>query len=717
MEERYELLDPTVLLKLVPVYHNVRARLHQLFFRMYNIPVFKACIDVKGQYEAIVKSQRFRNKFQREFFLNNDTQFKFELFNKVSLLMMIDLGHKIISRLSDTIGPRLVGGLREKSRKNRKRNQKTHKINDSIFWKYVRRLQRGGVHNIVSASSPNTYNLNNEDDRAIHEFVSNFNYNGVLGTYGHEEINQFLFGRIFNSFQQEELKSKPDDVLCISYILQLVQHIVIGSVPFELFELSESKQVGGGPLSVAFTAVVLFLQSLVGVFGESMSQSQIVQTNTSLVSPISSAIRNLDIMCETAGPSVQKAFKVGQVRNSNGQMCYLSEPLPQVEESEHYCVVDPSMIKVFRSVHAASLLNPRVPEFSNAFVCDQGMMRSNETIVTSFHRGTTPLPTSLAGATVPENILMSNHLHPWDIDRFNSHFSGADLMSVTHSTIYRGILYGSAMAPEGMYRYSFTRRFLTQFSEIYKSNNLSINQRTIMTNSIHSKIKELIKEREISALQCGILESRSITSYRGLGEINVIVPANNGKRETTVTLNVGFDIEFYNQELLSSGFKMPFDKYNIFSIKTDPYFGGFNPVVKATPGISSRQLFINILREVFENFPTSVNSSVPKLKNLPAGAASVVNSEMPVADIFLTLDMSIVAKSLERSASYRELQQQLRKLQLAKLKELVNSTRRPMPLGKIVRYIPNNSAVVPVEEKRKTVREIIIDIARWWIWS
>jgi hypothetical protein len=612
MKDEIQLFETPVLFKLIPTYNETKANMIQMFFRMTNLNVFTACRDARANYMNYVTSERFREKFESQFLTNNTLNLK--LYNEVSLLAMIQLSVSILDFVFDK-GRLLVGGKHFKSRKRVLKYKKTRKITSPQYW--FSKKQRGGVSNSRLASKSN-----DEIDRSIHKFMSSYPYNGLVSVVGSDYVSQFIFENVFTAAQQNELRKRPNEILCLGLIFQFVQHVVPLAVPFDILEskLTGEKdeiQIGGMKMRQIMqkldTNALSFLSSITSlpvaqvstVSAQALTPEQIVITNNALEFPQWQVLKETDAyFASGAAAGVSRAFQntvawsasPAQVSaaagiqsmaasgdhvnaepagaGAGGQgasfsrafqytvpvsegVCYRSHPLPRPGPNETFAILDAETIRAFNMYHALSATEQTLGEFGGVFVRGpDGAMRPNATVTSLGKRLSTVTPSKLTGHSYPTNVVIDYHIHPHDInDRLTSPVSGADLASLLVSTIYDGVPYGAAYAPEGLYVHSLNTQTIESLVEFMSESVRLDNKDTTWINKFNSLKEDIaIAGESLANLRCADISSRQI-QYENVVTARLELP--DGR---VMEIPVGFDIEFYNQEALHNGTQIALGK-------------------------------------------------------------------------------------------------------------------------------------------------------------
>jgi hypothetical protein len=671
------LLPPELLVKLVPFYHEKKADLYQMFFRMNNIPVFEACRVVRNNFKSFVKTETFKKKFKDTFFSNNGSEFMFQSYNVLSLHVMINVASGILNQLMDVRMPLAFGG--SKSRRNGRKNKKTRKNEMHSFWANVWRLQKGGVTNNIVPFS--TRNSQNRDASLVDDFLKVFPYNGLLGTYGQVQVNQFLFNAVLTPSVQEEMLGRPNELLCLGYIFLFVQHVVPSMIPFELFENQLVIQNGGTKawLKRAFVGLAAIAPNAMSfIFADSMKDDEINATNNALKSPLSSnatqmvamfdaghnvfvadafapSISKPSIKPTTFKPSIKPATSKPSISPTTTTTitptttttirptpaatptpappkvpmegsCFLKKNIPPIPENALTGFITKDTIAVTRAAHTLSAVTESVGEFSFVMnLSETGGLAPNATVVTSHKANTTAVPG--VSHVFPKNAVSIWHLHPFTHDiRYISHFSDTDLKGLLIQTIYYGITYQMAHAPEGLYIYSLKKSTLLALKKIIIDNVADFNTANNLLKKTIDQYKTLIDAQYRSVLKCEDIKTGLITSFDELGEITVIMDSKAGKPAQTIVIPLGFEIRFYNQESLSNQEKISLENHNLWNdglekMYSDKLFRLVGAKVDNMPGMTGDQFWNYLVHDTFstKRVKTSNNGTINVLKTkLPA---------------------------------------------------------------------------------------------------
>jgi hypothetical protein len=340
----------------------------------------------------------------------------------------------------------------------------------------------------------------------------------------------------------------------------------------------------------------------------------------------------------------------------NTEQCFISAPIDEVLEGDTTGFLDPDFLKAIRSVHAISAKNTTTPEFALYLVLDEatGMLRPNATIATKYIRGETCIPGWTKGietcqyeATVTENSAISWHLHPWDIEgRFNTHQSYSDLKTTLAQTIFHKVPYGAAHAPEGIYIYSLQKSTL---DFIKSSSDHSIN---IFYNRVGDILEEALKKIG-NKLYCEDLTTRNINSFKNLVQINI-----SDIKGKNVSVSVGFEVRFYNQESLSKGEKIALPYYNMFK-SDEPRFPKKAPKIGPQKGLSGN--------EFWEQISTVLKPTNPDMAEInpfrhPSGKNTITQGVLTNPRNYEKFQKIIIQKSQQTQENYsRESDEKIKK--------------------------------------------------------
>ena len=675
-----------ILLSLIPNYHQKKADVIIMFFRMNNIDIFERCRQTREKFETYIQTPSFQTTFLQQFFhlTGNDITFLQEKYNQVALYTTIELA-KVL--LEPFLGFTMNGG--------RKIKGKTYKKKHSSLWRY---LQKGGMNALVTAANTN---------EAISQFLQKTPYNGFIGVEDMESVTRLLLSRIFKKEQLSKWQGNKSAMTSILLLCFLAQEIVPLMMPYELIlqEIVSEKNAlqNGGQQS---QEISITSSGVTNIFKNERTEIENLRLFLTLATPLRGNINDMEsfyevtdgakgmstLLMERANRNLSyinktrrgggglrdllKALAAGllqtysgvslkapnykqqlmnrineqersrftygnNVRPSNNKelippgykfnnqglslnmlvmgqqitttseqnakQCLVSSTIDEVLEGDTTGFLDPEFIKAVRSIHAISATNEETPEFSLYLVLDEatGMLRPNATVGTIHKRGATCVPGWVKGinpkescqyeATITENSAMFWHLHPWEIDsRFNSHQSEPDLMLVLKQALYHKVPYGAANAPEGLYVYSLQKSTL----DFIKSNP-SI--KYLIGYDIQNFLDKKMKSQS-GSLSCKDLRTRNIDTFKNLGEIQI-----KDSTDKMVSVPIGFDIRFYNQESLSKGEKIALPYYDIFKSEV-PAFPKEGPKIAAQPGLDGNE-FWNLVSNALE--PTN-----PEMKAL-----------------------------------------------------------------------------------------------------
>ena len=639
MGEQIQLYSPQALLKLVPYYHEKKTDGTLMFFRMNNARVFEACRSARLKFKQFTSTPSFQNQFLSQFFTENGTVFLFQKYNQASLYAMIEIARIIIQSLFRKVSQQ--GGKYAKSRRQKRKQKKTRKVQGYTLWSFLRFAQKGGDGNLIlRTQNP----LLKQDSAAIQTFVKKVPYNGFIGITNTEYLTQLLFQRALTPEQQAFLKKNINELICVGLIFDFVQHMVPEYFVLQIEKTSQlALQEGGGAIGKYLKTALVALLSLTSVpvtevstsFSQAMTAEEVVKTDIALVTPtLTNSGQMLNLYESGVDTAVSDAFSkelsIVPVDIFYGEIlsfCHMSKPIPQPPIGVKTGYLDSEFVTLTHIIHSISARNQTAGEFAFTIVRDDetGVLRPNATISTEFKRGSTIIKmSSMNNVKEPENTVMTWHLHPWELDRrINSHFSQADFKFMVLQTITSGIPYQAAHAPEGLYVYSLQKSTLTA---LYLLSGPGITWKAIGDWIVTSQV--LIDKEFIGLLGCEDIRTRQITSFENMGTVPFITEATNTVPSQTISIPFGIEIRFYNQQDLMKGTPISFEYVDLWKSPGSYKFQR----MPAVPGMTGAETWDLIKSEAYSTNAArqqGVNyGGLPGLQAMPSGFDTISFEEI-----------------------------------------------------------------------------------------